>query len=78
MEDDDNEPDAGSPVIPIPQSTSSTAKTSSRPTQTLSTPVQSSSAPAQSSYRPYHVVGFERRFLTPPTLVFLVKSCILI
>ena len=29
-------------------------------------------------YRPYHVVGFERRFLTPPTLVFLVKSCILI
>ncbi|CAH3188329.1 unnamed protein product, partial [Porites evermanni] len=51
MEDDDNEPDAGSPVIPIPQSTSSTAKTSSRPTQTLSTPVQSSSAPAQSSSR---------------------------
>ena len=51
MEDDDNEPNAGSPVIPIPQSTSSTAQTSSRPTQTLSTLVQSLSAPAQSSSR---------------------------
>ena len=41
MEDDDNESDAGGPVIPILQSTSSTAQTSSTPTQTLSTPVQS-------------------------------------
>ena len=50
MEDDDNEPGAGSPVIPIPQCTSaSTAQTSSTPTQTLSTPVQSSSTPAQTS-----------------------------
>ena len=50
MEDDDNEPDARSPVIPIPQCTSaSTAQTSSTPTQTLSAPVQSSSTPAQTS-----------------------------
>lgn len=47
MEDDDNEPDAGSPLIPIPQCT--LAQTSSTPTQTLSTPVQSSSTPAQTS-----------------------------
>lgn len=51
MEDDDNEPDAKSPVIPIPQCTSSTAQTSPTPTQTLSTPVQSSSTPAQTSSR---------------------------
>ena len=62
MEDDDNKPDAGSPVIPIPQSTSSTAQTSSRPTQTLSTPVQSSSAPAQTSSR-----STPKQFTSTPT-----------
>ncbi|CAH3187797.1 unnamed protein product [Porites lobata] len=62
MEDDDNESDAGGPVIPILQSTSSTAQTSSTPTQTLSTPstpaqtpsrstpTQFTSTPAQSSF----------------------------